>query len=109
MRSYRRVSRRGLTLLIAGAGVLVALIAAVVPSVPYVALTPGPTLNTLGAAAGHRLIQIHGHRTYPTSGHLNMVTVSFLGGPGTEFNIFAALRAWLLPRQPRAPRPSRHR
>jgi PDZ domain-containing protein len=91
------VPRRGLTLLIAGAGVLTALIAAVVLSVPYVALTPGPTLNTLGAAGGHPLIQIRGHRTYPTNGHLNMVTVSFLGGPGTQFNIFAALRAWLSP------------
>jgi PDZ domain-containing protein len=26
-----------------------------------------------------------------------MVTVSFVGGPGTSFNIFAALRAWLSP------------
>ena len=91
------MSRRGLTLLVAGIGVLAALAAAVVPSVPYVALTPGPTLNTLGATGGHRLIQIKGHRTYPASGHLNMVTVSFLGGPGTQFNIFAALRAWLSP------------
>ena len=97
MRSSPPLSRRGLTLLIAGAGVLAALIAAVVPSVPYVALTPGPTLNTLGAAGGHPLIQIKGHRTYPTNGHLNMVTVSFQGGPGTRFNILAALRAWLSP------------
>jgi PDZ domain-containing protein len=43
------------------------------------------------------MIEIKGHRTYPTDGHLNMVTVSFIGGPGTEFNIFAALRAWLSP------------
>jgi len=95
VRNVPAVSRRGLTLLIAGAGVLAALIAAAVPSVPYVALTPGPTLNTLGTAAGHPLIQIDGRRTYPARGHLNMVTVSFLGGPGTDFNIFAALRAWL--------------
>jgi Lon-like protease len=91
------MSRRGLTLLVAGAGVIAALIAAVVPSVPYVALTPGPTLNTLGATGGHPLIQIKGHRIYPTNGHLNLVTVSFLGGPGAQFNIFAALRAWLSP------------
>jgi len=91
------MSRRGVTLLVAGIGVLAALAVAVVPSVPYVALTPGPTLNTLGATSGHRLIQIKGHRTYPANGHLNMVTVSFLGGPGTQFNVFAALRAWLSP------------
>jgi Lon-like protease len=93
------MSRRGATLLVAGIGVLAALAATVVPSVPYVALTPGPTLNTLGATGGHRLIQITGHRTYPANGHLNMVTVSFLGGPGTQFNIYAALRAWLSPNE----------
>ena len=53
--------------------------------VPYVLLSPGPTLNTLGKGPGGRpLIQISGHRTYPTSGHLNLVTVSYNGGPGTR-------------------------
>ena len=45
--------------------------------------SPGPTLNTLGKdPSGQPLISISGHPTYPTSGHLNMVTVSFQGGPG---------------------------
>jgi PDZ domain-containing protein len=91
------MSRSVLTLLVAGAGVLAALIVAVFAPVPYVALTPGPTLNTLGKSGGQPLIQINGHPTYPVTGHLNMVTVSFLGGPGTGFNIIAALRAWLSP------------
>jgi PDZ domain-containing protein len=91
------MSRRAATLLVAAAGVLIALTVAVVAPVPYVALTPGPTLNTLGVSGSSPLIQIKGHATYPTSGHLNMVTVSFMGGPGTRFNIFAALRAWLSP------------
>jgi PDZ domain-containing protein len=91
------MSRRVLTLVIATVGVLAALAAATIPSVPYVALTPGPTLNTLGTQAGKPLIQITGRSIYPTSGHLNMVTVSFFGGPGSNFNIFAALRAWLSP------------
>ncbi len=91
------MSRRLVTLLVAGAGVLAALVVAVVAPVPYVALTPGPTLNTLGSARGQPLIQISGHPTYPVKGHLNLVTVSFLGGPGTGFNILAALRAWLSP------------
>ena len=91
------MSRRAATLLVAAAGVLIALAVAVVSPVPYVALTPGPTLNTLGVLGSKPLIQIKGHPTYPASGHLNMVTVSFLGGPGTGFNIFAALRAWLSP------------
>ena len=62
-------------------------------------LSPGPTLNTLGRASSGPLISISGHPTYPTSGHLNLVTVSFLGGPGDGFNVFTALRAWLTPHE----------
>ncbi len=91
------MSRRTVTLLVAGIGVIAAaLVAALVP-VPYVILSPGPTLNTLGKTSGGPLISIAGRRTYPTSGHLNLVTVSFLGGPGDGFNVFTAIRAWLSP------------
>jgi PDZ domain-containing protein len=93
------MSRRAVTLLVAAAGALIALAVAVIAPVPYVALTPGPTLNTLGSLSGKPLIQVKGHLTYPTAGHLNMVTVSFFGGPQTDFNIFAALRAWLSPNE----------
>jgi Lon-like protease len=92
-----RMSNRLVTLLIAGVCVLAGLVVAAVVSVPYVALTPGPTLNTLGKPNGKELIQISGRHTYPTSGNLNLVTISYLGGPGTDFNIFSALRAWLTP------------
>ncbi len=91
------MSHRSITLLIAGVCVLAGLVVAAVVQVPYVALTPGPTFNTLGKPDGKELIQIAGHRTYPTTGNLNMVTVSYTGGPGTDFNIFSALRAWLTP------------
>lgn len=88
--------RRSLTLFLAGAAVIVALVAAVLLPVPYVILGPGPTLNTLGKDQnGKPLITVAGHRIYPTNGHLNMVTVSYRGGPGNEFNVFTALRAWL--------------
>jgi PDZ domain-containing protein len=91
------MSHRLVTLLIAGVCALAGLVVAAVVSVPYVALTPGPTLNTLSKAGGKPLIQITGHPTYPTTGNLNLVTVSYTGGPGTDFNIFSALRAWLTP------------
>ena len=91
------MSHRLITLLIAGTCVLVGLVVAAVVSVPYVALTPGPTVNTLSKPGGKPIIQITGHRTYPTTGNLNLVTVSYTGGPGTDFNIFSALRAWLTP------------
>ena len=92
------MSRRSLTLLISGLATLIAIAVAVLVPVPYVILGPGPTLNTLGKdSSGQPLITIPGHRTYPTSGHLNMVTVSYQGGPGANLNIFQALRAWLDP------------
>jgi PDZ domain-containing protein len=91
------MSRRAATLLVAVAGVLIAIIVAAVAPVPYVALMPGPTLNTLGSLSGKPLIQVRNHPTYPTKGNLNMVTVSLNGGPGSHFNIFRALRAWLSP------------
>jgi len=97
MPDRRAPSNRLATLLIAGACVLAGLIVAAVTTVPYVALTPGPTINTLGKLSGKELIQVTGRRTYPTVGKLNLVTVSYTGGPNSDFNIFSALRAWLTP------------
>jgi Lon-like protease len=93
------MSRRGVTLLIASVGVIGALLVAALLPVPYVALLPGPTYNTLGPLGRKPIIDISGHRTFPTHGHLNMVTVSYIGGPGAQppFNLFAALQAWLSP------------
>jgi PDZ domain-containing protein len=94
------MSRRSLTLLIASAGVIAALALAVLIPVPYVILQPGPTLNTLGQdSSGKPLITITGHPTYPVTGHLNMVTVGYQGGPGDSINIFSALAAWLNPHE----------
>jgi Lon-like protease len=90
------MSRRSLTLLIAAVGTAAALAVSVLIPVPYVILGPGPTLNTLGKdSSGQPLITISGHRSYPTTGHLNLVTVSYQGGPGDNLNIFTALAAWL--------------
>ena len=76
------MSRRSLTLSIAGLATLVAIAVAVLVPVPYVILGPGPTLNTLGRdSSGQPLITISGHRQYLTNGHLNLVTVSYQGGP----------------------------
>jgi Lon-like protease len=95
------MSRRAVTLLIAGIGVLACLVVVFALPVPYVALLPGPTYNTLGPLNGKQVVQISGRRTYNAPGHLNMVTVSYIGGPGADppFNIFAALEAWLSPHE----------
>jgi PDZ domain-containing protein len=91
------MSRRSLTLLIASVGTAAAIAVSVLVPVPYVILGPGPTLNTLGSSSGTPLIKISGHPTYPTRGHLPMVTVGVTGGPGVKVNIFRALAAWLNP------------
>jgi PDZ domain-containing protein len=94
------MSRRSLTLLIASVAAAAAIAVSVLVPVPYVILGPGPTLNTLGNdTSGKPLITISGHATYPTTGHLNMVTVSYQGGPGANLNIFTALAAWLNPNE----------
>jgi PDZ domain-containing protein len=94
------VSRRSLTLLIASVGTAVAIAVSVLVPVPYVILGPGPTLNTLGRdSSGQPLITIAGRTSYPTNGHLNLVTVSYRGCQGDRFNIFNALVAWLNPHQ----------
>ncbi|MGK5554847.1 PDZ/DHR/GLGF domain-containing protein, partial [Actinomadura kijaniata] len=77
------MSRRAATLTVASVLVLVlAMVGALLP-VPYVALMPGPTSDTLGADdKGVPLVKIDGQRTYPTDGHLNFTTVTYRGGPG---------------------------
>jgi PDZ domain-containing protein len=91
------MSRRSLTLIIAGIATLIAIVVSVLVPVPYVILQPGPTLNTLGEVSGKPLITITGRKTYSTTGNLNMVTVGYQGGPGDNINIWTALRAWIDP------------
>jgi PDZ domain-containing protein len=90
------MSRRTATLALASALVLVlALVGSLMP-VPYVALMPGPTSNTLGTNdKGEPLIKIEGRRTYQDGGHLNFTTVTYRGGPGSRIDLFSALQGWL--------------
>ena len=72
--------------------------------VPYVRLAPGPVFNTIGQVQSTDLISISGTETYPTTGELNMTTVSELGSPSEGINVFVALRAWLDPNEKVIPR-----
>jgi len=89
------MSRRVATLAVAGLLVLVLSAVAALLPVPYVALAPGPTTNTLGAAGDRDLIRIDGRRTYPTDGELDLTTVSVRGGPRQRMDIVTALTGWL--------------
>jgi PDZ domain-containing protein len=87
------MKRRGATLL-AGIVLLAALVAGGWNTkVPYVALGPGPTYDTLGSSGGansKQVIQITGTKTYPSAGQLRMVTV----GVAPELTLADALRGW---------------
>ncbi|XRQ04426.1 PDZ domain-containing protein [Actinomadura welshii] len=90
------MSRRAATLTVASVIILVLAVVGSVMPVPYVALTPGPTKNTLGTdEQGKPLIAIDGRETYPGEGHLNFTTVTYRGGPGGRIDLFTALSGWL--------------
>lgn len=89
------MTRRTLTLAVAGfLVVLLSAVAALLP-VPYVALNPGPVSNTLGSIGKTELIRIEGRTTYPDEGNLDLTTVSVLGGPRHRLDLVTALRGWL--------------
>jgi PDZ domain-containing protein len=79
---------------------LVALVSlATLLPVPYVALLPGPTTDTLGSVNGKQLIEIVGTRSFKPTGHLNLTTVEVRGGPGQRrFDLVSAFRGWLDPK-----------
>ncbi|NDB18576.1 MAG: PDZ domain-containing protein [Actinobacteria bacterium] len=76
--------------------VLVGAVLALLP-VPFVALSPGPTFNTIGAYDKTPLITITQTTTYRATGHLDLVTIRETGGPEGGLDVFTALRAWFDP------------
>ncbi len=60
-------------------------------TVPYVSLGPGPTFNTLGEYDGKQVVDIKGADVKPTSGNLNMTTVS----QRDELTLGQALAMWV--------------
>jgi PDZ domain-containing protein len=68
--------------------------------VPMVALGPGPTFDTLGTVEGSTVVEIDGQPVYPTSGHLNMTTVSVVD----RLTMFDALAYWASPDNQVVPR-----
>ncbi|MFV0127909.1 PDZ domain-containing protein [Streptomyces sp. HMX112] len=86
--------RRTVTMLASTLVLIALLCAGVFIKVPYSEMGPGPTVNTLGEAAGEPVLQISGHETYPASGHLNMTTVRVTGAD-YRMNLVEAVYGWL--------------
>lgn len=94
------MSRRSWTLLISLVVVAVLGLLAGFARVPYVALGPGPTYDTLSSVNGTPVVDISGQRTFPTTGHLTMTTVSLTD----DVTLFEALGLWASGRYALAPR-----
>jgi Lon-like protease len=90
------MSRRTLATVVVATLLLVLIAVVAVFPVPYVAMSPGPTLDVLGKAGSSDIIEVSGHRTYPTRGDLRMVTVS-VTNPTRELRLPEVLWAWFDP------------
>lgn len=94
------LSRRGWTVLLSFVIVIALAVVGGFVRVPYVAVSPGPTYDTLGQVDGKLVVEVDGHETYPTSGQLRMTTVSV----NQDVTLFSALGLWLSSRHALAPR-----
>jgi PDZ domain-containing protein len=94
------VNRRISTLVVALVPILIFGMLLTLVTVPYVALGPGPTFNTIGVEDGKQVVAIEGTEVHPTSGHLDMTTVSQRDGLtlGQALVFWASGRDQLLPR-----------
>ena len=85
------MSRRALPLLLSTLLTVLLLVGAMVARVPYVALGPGPTFNTLGEDNGTPVIDIEGREVFRDAGHLDLTTV----GVRAQLSLAEALLGWV--------------
>lgn len=96
--------RRGLVLGVAFAAFVAVTATISLPS-PYVIDMPGPVFNTIGTTSLTTdgttstvpVIEVSGAKTYPTSGELNLLTVSQWGTPESEPSVWQVLQGWFDP------------
>jgi Lon-like protease len=61
--------------------------------VPYVTMSPGPTVDVLSEVDGDQVIDVEGADTYPTDGELRLTTVS-VTSPDVDVSLVEAMSAW---------------
>jgi PDZ domain-containing protein len=88
------VRRRTATLVTAIVTLMVSLAVITMIPVPFVSFSPGPIEDTLGVAKNKPVIEIAGHETFPTTGELDLTTVS-VTSPDRELTLPQAMRNWL--------------
>ncbi len=102
-----RLSQRRRRWTRAASALVVATVASAFLPVPYVVISPGPVFDVLAETDSGPVVQIEGADTFPTTGRLDMVTVSQYGGTA-DLAIGAALFAWLSPNSAVEPRDVRY-
>jgi Lon-like protease len=108
------MSRRTVTLGVAGFLLVILVAVALVIRVPYIILLPGPVTDTLGnipaadtvtGRPGGPVIQISGAPTHATDGHLYLTTVEELPGDcNSDPTLWQAVKAWFSSTQTVEPR-----
>ena len=87
------MSRRTVSSILACVLLVMLFSAAAFLPVPYVTMSPGPTVDVFSERDGEEIVQVEGQKTYPTEGDLRLTTVS-VTGPGQELSLAEALAAW---------------
>ncbi|MPY80703.1 MAG: PDZ domain-containing protein [Actinophytocola sp.] len=94
------LSRRGWTIVLSAVMAAVFVAVGMLVRVPYVALGPGPTYDTLGSTANGPVIKINGTKSYQTNGELRLTTVSL----SDDVRLIDGLGMWISGRYALAPR-----
>lgn len=87
------MTRRTLASVVVGVLLAALVVAAAFLPVPYVTMSPGPTVDVYAAGENGTIVSVDGARTYPTKGELRVTTVS-VTSPGQEIALVDALAAW---------------
>jgi PDZ domain-containing protein len=87
------MSRRTISSILASVLLVALFYVAVSMPVPYVTMSPGPTVDVLAENRGEEIVDVKGHDRYPTKGRLELTTIQ-ITGPTQEVNLGEALTAW---------------
>ena len=88
------MTRRSAASLLALGLLLVLTVVAAGMSVPYVTVSPGPTVDVLGDDGEKPIVQVDGEKTFPPEGELRLTTVS-VTNPEAELTLLEAMWSWM--------------
>lgn len=87
------MSRRTFSSIIAVVLLVLLFSVATLLPVPYVTMSPGPTVDVLAERRGQEILQIDGEQLYPTKGSLVLTTIS-VTAPERKLGLAEVLGAW---------------